>query len=920
MWLKLRIIFYTVALMLLMLLGVYFSTQYILTTQFTALKKAYLYEKINIVENVLQNEIDKFNKSVHQYSQKQTSFDSKELSIFDEIPEIQWVITGDSNQSFQINGNPKISTNLTKDWKDCIDHLIQDYDKSPLLSRGGYFIHKEQIYLIYEERINSPNQEKLETSLYIKPFDIYSGGLISKSLTENYHLSFIPIPTPDKATYSIYQDLLSSKSSTQFVFSTQTVHGYFLLNDVSGSPMLLGRLDMDRALYINTQVKLRNIILLISVGSLFVSIVFIGLIWKLLITRIGVLKDEILKIGTQDDLTARVSVQGEDELTQLSMAVNHTLERLNDSHVELMAREEYLSAITEVNDLLSKYPLSKELYTRILEPLGKIAKADQVFYFDIMTGGDKTIHATPIGSWTSEGISNIESDPQVQDLRIEHWLGPMFVHLEYGQIVHGHTTEMPEPFQTFLKKYDNKTILLLPMMLEGKWIGFLAFNHIRQEKNWKAKEITTLITAAQVLTLAINRKVQEEKHFHLYEIMQKDMKIASEVQSYLIPSDLQVFSDLMVCSKYSPSSQIGGDLYDVIKVGLHDYFVCMGDVSGHGVQSALQMSAVKAMISSIVKSSRGSIAPYEIANRLNELLLPVLSSHSYLTIIMGYLNTVKGEFHYINAGHPPLLLYKTKNHQPEYHRAEGSIPIGWMPMMNYSLSDESLVQLESGDILILYTDGFLEAEDEHGEQLGITGIKSILAEKLHPSDCLLLPHHFFQYLIQNNYQVNKDDFSLLTLQMYDYEKRTLTLVVPPTVMDPADSNHMSQQLSQIRIQINNQVQEWTGDSHYASRAELATHEYLMNIIRHGYKDQKKRDAIIQLKERNGLISLKIIDSGIKWEPDISPGSPYSVSDSMSLEGRGLKIIQDLILDYQYKRYEPYNEVIMVMNPNAKINR
>ena len=66
--------------------------------------------------------------------------------------------------------------------------------------------------------------------------------------------------------------------------------------------------------------------------------------------------------------------------------------------------------------------------------------------------------------------------------------------------------------------------------------------------------------------------------------------------------------------------------------------------------------------------------------------------------------------------------------------------------------------------------------------------------------------------------------------------------------------------------------------------------------------------------------MKIIDSGIKWEPDISPGSPYSVSDSMSLEGRGLKIIQDLILDYQYKRYEPYNEVIMVMNPNAKINR
>ena len=263
-------------------------------------------------------------------------------------------------------------------------------------------------------------------------------------------------------------------------------------------------------------------------------------------------------------------------------------------------------------------------------------------------------------------------------------------------------------------------------------------------------------------SIILDKKVQEqsEKINELYNSLVKDMETAGSVQEYLLPDNLIIEKELFLTSTYVPSSKIGGDLYDIIKISEDEYISYIGDISGHGVKAALLMTAVKTTINRIIEDENLH-EPYLILNRLSNILTRELFSGDYMTLLLFYINCRENKLRLLNAGHPPLIIYNKKEKSiTSYHR-EGSIPIGWIYNYLYTPDEEAEIVFDHDQIMFLYTDGLFECENSNGKELGIEGLKQFIEDNISDSSTVTLPTKIRDTMIDNNYDISSDDFTLL---------------------------------------------------------------------------------------------------------------------------------------------------------------
>lgn len=201
--------------------------------------------------------------------------------------------------------------------------------------------------------------------------------------------------------------------------------------------------------------------------------------------------------------------------------------------------------------------------------------------------------------------------------------------------------------------------------------------------------------------------------------MLKEMEIAKQIQLSLLPASPPTVKGIDCAGICVPATHIGGDYYDIF---LHDNELSMviADVSGHSVGAALIMVETRSVLRAQLKSLQG---PAEIVTALNELLHEDLS-RAELFITMSYLsyNTATSTLRYTNAGHPPSILYRPQSASFRELDAEGLV----LGVQRGVLFDELTLQIESGDLLLLYTDGIIEAEGPGGELFGTKRLQEVL--------------------------------------------------------------------------------------------------------------------------------------------------------------------------------------------------
>lgn len=185
--------------------------------------------------------------------------------------------------------------------------------------------------------------------------------------------------------------------------------------------------------------------------------------------------------------------------------------------------------------------------------------------------------------------------------------------------------------------------------------------------------------------------------------MEREMEVAQTIQGQLFPQSLPSNDTVSFAGYHKPAKAVGGDYYDVIDLGEGRFGIVIADVSGKGISAAILMAGMRAQIRFLVESN---LSPKEIVQRVNAALVGETNQAQFVTLFYGALDTRNLKIEYVNAGHNPPFVVGTDG---RYTLLEtGGIPVG---SFNDAVYDMGVMNLSTGDRMILYTDGVTEAGD-----------------------------------------------------------------------------------------------------------------------------------------------------------------------------------------------------------------
>lgn len=207
------------------------------------------------------------------------------------------------------------------------------------------------------------------------------------------------------------------------------------------------------------------------------------------------------------------------------------------------------------------------------------------------------------------------------------------------------------------------------------------------------------------------------------ERMKQELTIAKEVQASFLPVSLPQFNGADIYARCLSAYETGGDYFDFFELDRKRLGVMIGDVSGKGIQAAFFMTFIKGVLHALTTAE---FSTKEVLSRANDLFIKHAGKGSFITMIYGILDLAKMEFRFTRAGHNPLLIYRYESGQIEEFRSEG-LGIGIRPSRDFDPRNQEItVPITSGDLLILYTDGIVEAMNAQSEQFGEDALKKTL--------------------------------------------------------------------------------------------------------------------------------------------------------------------------------------------------
>jgi len=210
------------------------------------------------------------------------------------------------------------------------------------------------------------------------------------------------------------------------------------------------------------------------------------------------------------------------------------------------------------------------------------------------------------------------------------------------------------------------------------------------------------------------------------ESMRQSLALAKEVQQSLLPKGTPRFNGLDVAGTSVYCDETGGDYYDFIETDPKNggnVRIAIGDVSGHGISSALLMATARAFVR---QRSGQPGTPGEIITDVNRhLTRDVVESGSFMTLLYLVMDVKAGNISWVRAGHDPALFYTPETDTFEELKGPG-IALGLDDQWVYGDSNRS--GLHAGQIMVLFTDGIWEAHNPAGERFGKEAVKRVIRE------------------------------------------------------------------------------------------------------------------------------------------------------------------------------------------------
>jgi serine phosphatase RsbU (regulator of sigma subunit) len=239
---------------------------------------------------------------------------------------------------------------------------------------------------------------------------------------------------------------------------------------------------------------------------------------------------------------------------------------------------------------------------------------------------------------------------------------------------------------------------------------------------------------------------------------EQELRLAQSIQRASLPREVPQLEGWQISPFYRPAREVGGDFYDFHFLSEDRVGLVVGDATGKGVPAALVMSTTCGMLQ-LAAQELDSSSPGEVLSRVNETLFARIPANMFVTCFYCILDPNNSSLSYANAGHDLPYVLRGSGGECEELRARG-MPLGLMPGMGY---EEKETILNSGDAILLYSDGLVEAHDPQGEMFGFPRLRALIAEhgeKRSLADSLL--EELYSFVGEGWKQ--EDDITLLTLR------------------------------------------------------------------------------------------------------------------------------------------------------------
>jgi serine phosphatase RsbU (regulator of sigma subunit) len=225
----------------------------------------------------------------------------------------------------------------------------------------------------------------------------------------------------------------------------------------------------------------------------------------------------------------------------------------------------------------------------------------------------------------------------------------------------------------------------------------------------EAKEHSRVLEET-VRELEASREIIRIKTLEERKMMERELALAQQTQESLLPRCLPQFENFRIHAFSTPTRYVGGDFYDFLQLGSGEWMGVLADVSGKGMPAALLSSMVLGALS---MEFRSGTTPEEVLNKINQLLCEKSLPDQFVTLFL-FLLSPDGAGQFISAGHNIVYLFRAAT-----GKIEKLIPDSYvLGMFDFASYQPRTVRLDIGDILVVYSDGLIDAENPRQEMFG----------------------------------------------------------------------------------------------------------------------------------------------------------------------------------------------------------
>lgn len=385
-----------------------------------------------------------------------------------------------------------------------------------------------------------------------------------------------------------------------------------------------------------------------------------------------------------------------------------TLFNLPTAGVFEQKREEILS-MQRLSQLIQKGQTEQEVYSLLFDSAVQTMEADAA-WLDIGADCAEPALTYQVDAGTRTGICGLLADYNIG-------------HIEYLN------NDLPNSagFRALGLPYGS--LIVMPLRSEKHHYGTLyLLKEVRQGFDRENLSLLQIFTGQTVVRVDNLRLMAEALH---NELVKEELKIASVVQQSLIPKTLPVDSWFEIRWHSLPAREVGGDFYDFLQLSASRIAIIIGDVSGKGTTAAFHVAQMKGIFHSLMlldKPEKGQpLQPSKFMAMANQALSHCLERSSFITASFYIIDYKERGFAFARAGHCHTLYYNAITEETFYFQTEG---LGLGILRNGALYEKRIKNMyydyNPGDVMVMYTDGIVEARNAQEEEYGEDRLRKLL--------------------------------------------------------------------------------------------------------------------------------------------------------------------------------------------------